>query len=97
MFVFLLQILDIERPVEVPQEGIVCDILWSDPSKVHVLRSNVMSVNVLFLLKIRIISIFPFCQDTVGWEPSDRGVSYVFGRDIVDAFLNRNNLSLIVR
>ena len=41
MFVFLLQILDIERPVEVPQEGIVCDILWSDPSKVHVLRSNV--------------------------------------------------------
>ena len=36
-------------------------------------------------------------QDTLGWEPSDRGVSYVFGRDIVDAFLNRNNLSLIVR
>ena len=95
MFVFLLQILDIERPVEVPQEGIVCDILWSDPSKVHVLRSNVSES--AFLLKIRIISIFPFCQDTVGWEPSDRGVSYVFGRDIVDAFLNRNNLSLIVR
>ena len=94
MFVFLLQILDIERPVEVPQEGIVCDILWSDPSKVHVLRSNVREC--AFLLKIIIISIYP-CQDTVGWEPSDRGVSYVFGRDIVDAFLNRNNLSLIVR
>ena len=31
-----LQILDIQRPVEVPQEGILCDILWSDPSKVRV-------------------------------------------------------------
>ena len=48
MFVFLLQILDIERPVEVPQEGIVCDILWSDPSKVHVLRSNVRESAFLF-------------------------------------------------
>ena len=62
------KILEIQRPAEVPQDGILCDILWSDPGK---------NVN--------------------GWEPSDRGVSYKFGPDIVDSFLNRNNLSLIVR
>ena len=36
-------------------------------------------------------------QETTGWEPSDRGVSYRFGSDVVDAFLAKNNLSLIVR
>ena len=41
-------------------------------------------------------SIFYF-QETTGWEPSDRGVSYRFGSDIVEAFLAKNNLSLIVR
>ena len=38
-----------------------------------------------------------FLQETTGWEPSDRGVSYRFGSDVVDAFLAKNNLSLIVR
>ena len=38
-----------------------------------------------------------FFQETTGWEPSDRGVSYRFGSDVVDAFLAKNNLSLIVR
>ena len=36
-------------------------------------------------------------QEITGWEPSDRGVSYRYGPDIVDAFLAKNNLSLIVR
>lgn len=61
-------IIDIQRPIEVPQQGLLCDILWSDPDR-----------------------------DTTGWEPSDRGVSYRFGTDVVDAFLTKNNLSLIVR
>ena len=30
-----LQIVDIQRPIEVPQEGLLCDILWSDPDKVR--------------------------------------------------------------
>lgn len=29
-----LQIVDIHRPIEVPQQGLLCDILWSDPDKV---------------------------------------------------------------
>lgn len=36
-------------------------------------------------------------QDVEGWRPSDRGVSYEFGPDVLDAFLHKNNLSLVVR
>lgn len=36
-------------------------------------------------------------QNMSGWEPSDRGVSYRFGADVLQAFLNKNNLSLVVR
>lgn len=61
-------IIDIQRPIEVPQQGLLCDILWSDPDR-----------------------------EITGWEPSDRGVSYRYGPDVVDAFLTKNNLSLIVR
>lgn len=61
-------IIDIERPIEVPQHGLLCDILWSDPD-----------------------------AHATGWEPSDRGVSYRFGPDVVESFLSKNNLSLVVR
>jgi len=32
-FVFF-QIGEIQRPIEVPQHGLLCDILWSDPERV---------------------------------------------------------------
>jgi len=32
-----------------------------------------------------------------GWGPNDRGISYVFGPDIVDQFLAAHNLSLVCR
>ncbi len=32
-----------------------------------------------------------------GWEPSDRGVSFHFGADVLEAFLLKNSLSLLVR
>lgn len=31
------------------------------------------------------------------WRPSDRGISYVFGSEIVEKFLEKNDLDLIVR
>ncbi|KAH8418368.1 hypothetical protein KR222_004061, partial [Zaprionus bogoriensis] len=58
----------LQRPTDVPEVGLLCDLLWSDPDK-----------------------------NAIGWGPNDRGVSYTFDDSIVNSFLNRHNLSLIVR
>ena len=62
------QIRKIQRPVNVPDTGILCDLLWSDPDS---------SVN--------------------GWGENERGVSYVFGADVVGNFLAKQDLDLICR
>lgn len=38
-----------------------------------------------------------FPQDVRGWAPNDRGVSWIFGGDVLRAFLEHHNLSLVVR
>lgn len=58
----------IKRPQEVPEEGILCDLLWSDPE-----------------------------EGLEGWENNERGVSYIFGEDVVAKFLAENDLDLICR
>lgn len=60
----------IKRPTEIPDEGTLCDLLWSDPD-------NEMFRN--------------------GWNESDRGVSYTFGKDVLRVFMKINGLDLIVR
>jgi len=62
------QVRRLARPADVPDDGIMCDLLWADPSK-----------------------------DTQGWERSDRGVSWVFGTEVVTSFLQRHDMDLIVR
>lgn len=64
----LEQIQKIFRPTEVPDSGLICDLLWSDPDK-----------------------------DVQGWEDNERGVSYVFGQEILAQFLNKNDIDLICR
>lgn len=64
----LEQFNEIVRPTEVPDQGLLCDILWADPDK-----------------------------DADGWLDSDRGMSYMFGENIVKLFLQKHNLDLIVR
>ncbi|XP_065342570.1 serine/threonine-protein phosphatase alpha-2 isoform-like [Cloeon dipterum] len=64
----LKQIRAITRPVNVPDSGLLCDLLWSDPD-----------------------------ERVSGWAPNDRGVSYVFGGEVVRNFLQQHDLSLIVR
>jgi len=56
------------RPIEVPDSGLLCDLLWSDPDK-----------------------------NVGGWEENERGVSYVFGPEVVTAFLKKNDMDLICR
>jgi len=62
------QIRQIVRPTDVPDTGLICDLLWSDPDK-----------------------------ETSGWQESDRGVSFTFGPDIVQKFLQRQDLDLVCR
>lgn len=63
------QIKRIDRPTDVPDSGLLCDLLWSDPEG----------------------------GDFKGWGRNDRGISYVFGADIVHSFLAKNDLDLICR
>lgn len=77
------QIKSIARPTEVPDSGkkilinieiyknsgILCDLLWSDPSD----------------------------DIPTDWGPNDRGVSFTFSRDVVEKFLENNDLNLICR
>jgi len=64
----LQQIADLPRPCDVPDMGLMCDLLWSDPD-----------------LK------------TQGWADNERGVSFVFGADVVSNFLEQHDLDLLVR
>lgn len=62
------QVLDIERPAQVPDQGLLCDFLWADPD-----------------------------PDIRGWEENARGVSYTFGADCVNNFLEQHDFDLVVR
>jgi len=61
------QIRKLARPTGVPDTGLLCDLLWSDPEQI------------------------------VGWGESDRGVSYIFGPDVVDSFCKIFNVDLVCR
>lgn len=56
------------RPSDVPEQGLLCDLLWSDPE-----------------------------DNPDGFGPNDRGVSVTFNADIVENFLQQNDLDLICR
>jgi len=62
------QIRRIHRPCDVPDTGLLCDLLWADPDK-----------------------------EIQGWKVNDRGVSYIFGEDVVTNFLSKHELDLICR
>ena len=36
-------------------------------------------------------------KKNIGWTPSDRGVSYLFGKNELEDFLERNNINVLVR
>mmetsp|Transcript_48333 Transcript_48333/g.80024 ORF Transcript_48333/g.80024 Transcript_48333/m.80024 type:complete len:345 (+) Transcript_48333:96-1130(+) len=63
------QIRVLPRPMELPDSGIVCDLLWSDPS-----------------------------ETVAGWgSNTTRGVSVTFGADVVQSFLQAQDMDLVVR
>ncbi|KAG5352279.1 serine/threonine protein phosphatase Pzh1 [Termitomyces sp. Mn162] len=58
----------ITRPTDVPDFGLLNDLLWSDPS-----------------------------DTALDWEDNERGVSYCFGKAIINDFLVRYDMDLICR
>ncbi|GJJ69441.1 serine/threonine-protein phosphatase PP1 catalytic subunit [Entomortierella parvispora] len=58
----------IRRPTDVPDYGLLNDLLWSDPS-----------------------------DTALDWEDNERGVSYCFGRSIIQTFLNKHDFDLVCR
>lgn len=58
----------IQRPTDVPDYGLLNDLLWSDPS-----------------------------DTALDWEDNERGVSYCFGKGIINEFLMRYDMDLICR
>jgi len=62
------QIRQLVRPTDVPDQGIICDLLWADPDK-----------------------------DIAGWAENDRGVSFIFGPDVVSTFLQKQDMDLVCR
>ncbi|KAL5969360.1 Serine/threonine-protein phosphatase PP1-2 [Taenia solium] len=62
----------INRPVDVPTDGIMCELLWSDP--------------------IPETDPSPF-----GWKPSMRGSGFRFGYDVTHEFLDKYEMTDIIR
>ena len=62
------QIRRIMRPTDVPDTGLLCDLLWADPDK-----------------------------DFSGWGENEQGHSFTFGGEVVQKFLEKHNMDLIVR
>lgn len=62
------EIRNIQRPTDVPDYGLLNDLLWSDPADID-----------------------------GDWEDNERGVSYVFGKKIINEFLSKFDLDLVCR
>ncbi|KAI0296178.1 Metallo-dependent phosphatase-like protein [Russula brevipes] len=58
----------LQRPTDVPDYGLLNDLLWSDPS-----------------------------DTAIDWEDNERGVSFCFGKAIINEFLVRYDMDLICR
>lgn len=58
----------IQRPTDVPDYGLLNDLLWSDPS-----------------------------DTAADWEDNERGVSYCFGKAVINEFLGKYDMDLICR
>jgi serine/threonine-protein phosphatase PP1 catalytic subunit len=86
------QIRRIQRPTDVPDQGLLCDLLWSDPDK------DVMGWVCFSFPASRVVTLISFSPGSDRKQgENDRGVSYTFGADVVSKFLHKHDLDLICR
>ena len=103
----------LDRVQEVPHEGAMCDLLWSDRklcySKSHLsllsfrklpTKSTCLPLTWLLFASISFLLLlccFALADDRKGWGISPRGAGYTFGSDISANFGHINNVTLIAR
>ena len=85
------QIRIIDRKQEVPHDGPMCDLLWSDPE-----GCNYFSVVFLFILDLHLV-FYSIVDTQQGWGVSPRGAGYLFGSDVVQHFNTSNDIEMICR
>jgi len=95
------QLDELDRTKDVLSEGIICDMLWSDPLDAEDSRSSSPAnsdVNDRRPEK-RASSSLSLGNGKVrgGWTVSPRGAGYLFGEDVVNEFNHRNDFKLIAR
>ena len=64
----ITQFRNIKRPTDIPESGLLCDILWSDPA-----------------------------STSKDFDENERGVSYTFNENALNAFLEKNDIDLLCR
>ncbi|CCM00290.1 uncharacterized protein FIBRA_02320 [Fibroporia radiculosa] len=87
------QIRAIDRKQEVPHDGPMCDLLWSDPDgeSLPVAWDDECAPRNFSLI------CRPGGEDITGWGLSPRGAGFLFGADITKAFAHHNAIDLIAR
>lgn len=90
IYILPWQIRLIDRKQEVPHDGAMCDLLWSDPDGTRPKASD-------SLWNILCTHTCPDPSDIEGWGLSPRGAGFLFGGDVVKQFVHANNLDLIAR
>ena len=85
LLITLYKIRAIDRKQEVPHDGAMCDLLWSDPD--GTLTKQLLSTH----------NSHTHTQDIPGWGLSPRGAGFLFGADITKAFAYNNAIDLIAR
>jgi serine/threonine-protein phosphatase 4 catalytic subunit len=87
VYIGVLQIRSIDRKLEVPHDGAMCDLLWSDPDGMYFACAHIEKNKSHASIICHTCMLIPLylCLDIEGWGLSPRGAGYLFGGDVVQS------------